>query len=124
TKERDDAIAQALKDITVVMLDARCARIFVGVDDRLNQFRVEPARQLGEPDKIAKENRQLTAFGAAAFPVVKRFQNEFARADRKAEFAQIFIRQDLERFEIHFIRDEQWNILLEIERVQPIRNRW
>ena len=59
-EEGDDPVSQGREHVTVVAIDAGCAGVLVGADDDLERLRIEPVRELGEADHVAKQHGQLT----------------------------------------------------------------
>ena len=55
-------VAHVLGDKPAAALDDRGAAAVIGADDRAQVFRIEPRRQRGRADEIAKHHRQLPAF--------------------------------------------------------------
>jgi len=62
TEKGDDAIAQALKDVTFVTGNTRSTCVFVDSDDVLQHLGINARGQLGESHHVAEHDGKLAAF--------------------------------------------------------------
>ena len=96
-------IAEALKDVAVKTCDADCAGVLVAVNDALQDLRVHPVCDCGEPHHVAEQHRDLAPFACnrgyrpgylELFGLGQRLQYSLAGPERQAKFLQIVLGQN------------------------------
>jgi hypothetical protein len=127
-EERHDPVPQALEDVAVVPGDTSGARILVLPDDAVQDLRVDSTGELGEPDHIAEQDRELPALlagpgsGGSDVRIVQfgeRLQDPLARAEWKTQLLEIVVGEDPKGAEVDIVLREERGVLLQLMGPEP-----